>query len=152
MIEKLLDKLTEIHLERLEPFIDAVSPYAQVIIFGDDLGMQNNSLISPAMYRELFFPRHKEIFKYVKNKSNLHTFLHSCGAISNLMPDLIEAGLDIINPVQINATGMESEKLKREFGKDLVFWGGGVDTQHTLFYATEQKIRDEVRKNCEIFM
>jgi uroporphyrinogen decarboxylase len=152
MIEKLLDKLTEIHLERLEPFIDAVSPYAQVIIFGDDLGMQNNSLISPAMYRELFFPRHKEIFKYVKNKSHLHTFLHSCGAISNLMPDLIEAGLDIINPVQINATGMESEKLKREFGKDLVFWGGGVDTQHTLFYATEQKIRDEVRKNCEIFM
>jgi uroporphyrinogen decarboxylase len=68
------------------------------------------------------------------------------------MPDLIEAGLDIINPVQINATGMESEKLKREFGKDLVFWGGGVDTQHTLFYATEQEIRNEVGKNCEIFM
>ncbi len=152
MIEKVLDKLTEIHLERLAPFIDAVSPYAQVIIFGDDLGMQNNTLVSPDMYREIFFPRHKQIFEYVKKKSNMRTFLHSCGAISELMPDLIEAGLDIINPVQINAARMEPEKLKREFGKDLVFWGGGVDTQHTLINATETEIRTEVRKNSEIFM
>jgi uroporphyrinogen decarboxylase len=152
MIGKMLDKLTEIHLERLEPLIEAVSPYAQVIIFGDDLGSQTNSLISPAMYREFFLPRHKEIFEYVKKKSDIKTFLHSCGAISNLIPDLIEAGLDILNPVQINATGMEPEKLKREFGKDLVFWGGGVDTQHMLFNGTEEEVRQEVRKNSEIFM
>ena len=127
----MLDKLTEIHLSRLEPLLEAVGPYTQVIIFSDDLGTQNNSFISPKMYRELFFPRHKEIFEFVKKKSNLRTFMHSCGAISNLMPDLIEAGLDIINPVQTKAAGMAPEKLKREFGKDMVFWGGGVDTQFT---------------------
>jgi uroporphyrinogen decarboxylase len=152
MMEKMLDKLTEIHLERLEPFIEAVDPYAQVIIFGDDLGTQNNSMISPDMYREIFFPRHKEIFEFVKKNSNMRTFLHCCGAIYDLIPDLIEAGLDIINPVQINAAGMEPEKLKREFGKDLVFWGGGVDTQHTIFNATEEELRKEVKRNSEIFM
>jgi uroporphyrinogen decarboxylase len=152
MMEKMLDKLTEIHLEKLEPFIEAVDPYAQVIIFGDDLGTQNNSMISPDMYREMFFPRHKEIFGFVKKKSSMRTFLHCCGAIYALMPDLIEAGLDIINPVQINAAGMEPDKLKREFGKDLVFWGGGVDTQRTIFNATEEELRKEVKRNSEIFM
>ena len=105
-----------------------------------------------SLNREIFFPRHKEIFQLIKKKSNLRTFLHSCGAISQVIPDLIEAGLEIINPVQTHATGMEPEKLKQEFGKDLVFWGGGVDTQHTLFHATEQEVRDEVKRNCEIFM
>ncbi len=152
MILKMLDKLTEIHLARLEPLIEAVAPYAQVIIFGDDLGAQNNSLISPSMYRDIFFPRHKEIFEFVKKKSDMRTFLHSCGAISTLMPDLIETGLDIINPVQVNATGMEPEKLKKEFGKDLVFWGGGVDTQHTLINGTEEDVRKAVKENSEIFM
>jgi len=151
-IQEMFDKLTEIHLSRLEPLLEAVGPYTQVIIFSDDLGTQNNSFISPKMYRELFFPRHKEIFEFVKKKSNLRTFMHSCGAISNLMPDLIEAGLDIINPVQTKAAGMAPEKLKREFGKDIVFWGGGVDTQFTLSQATEEEVRKEVRENCGIFM
>jgi uroporphyrinogen decarboxylase len=78
--------------------------------------------------------------------------MHTCGAIAPLIPDLIEAGLDIVNPVQTHATGMEPEKLKQEFGKDMVFWGGGVDTQHTLFHGSEQEVRDEVKQNCEVFM
>ncbi len=151
-IETLLDKLVEYHIERLKPLLEAVSPYAQVLIMGDDLGMQNGPQISPKMYREIFFPRHKEIFQFVKKNSNLKTFLHSCGAIALLLPDLIEAGLDIINPVQTHAKGMAPEDLKREFGKDIVFWGGGVDTQHTLFNASEQEVRDEVKRNCDIFM
>jgi uroporphyrinogen decarboxylase len=151
-IEKMLDKLVEYHIERLTPLLEAVSPYAQVLIMGDDLGMQTGPQISPKMYREIFFPRHKEIFQFIKKNSKLKTFLHSCGAISLLLPDLIEAGLDIVNPVQTHAKGMAPEEIKKEFGKDIVFWGGGVDTQHTLFHATEQEVRDEVKHNCEIFM
>lgn len=151
-IETLLDTLVEYHLARLEPLLEAVSPYAQVLIMSDDLGMQDRPLVSPRMYRKLFFPRHKEIFQFVKQQSNLRTFMHTCGAIAPLIPDLIEAGLDIVNPVQTHATGMEPEKLKREFGNDIVFWGGGVDTQHTLFHGSEQEVRDEVKRNCEIFM
>ena len=79
-------------------------------------------------------------------------FLHSCGAISEFLPDLIDAGVDIINPVQIAAAGMEPEKLKKEFGKDIVFWGGGVDTQHVLPLADPQTVREEVKRNSEILM
>lgn len=151
-MEKMLDKLTEIHLENLEPVLEAVSPYVQIIQMGDDLGMQSGPMISPKLYKEIFFPRHKKIYQLVKKKTDMYVFLHSCGAISEFIPDLIEAGVDIINPVQITAEGMEPEKLKREFGKDIVFWGGGIDTQHILPKAGSGKVREEVRKNAEIFM
>jgi len=151
-MEKMLDKLTEIHLENLEPLLEAVSPYVQIIQMGDDLGMQTGPMLSPAMYRELFLPRHKKMYRMIKEKSDLYVFLHSCGAISEFIPDLIDAGVDIINPVQTNTAGMEPARLKREFGKDIVFWGGGVDTQYILPESTPRKVREEVRKNTEIFM
>jgi len=151
-MEKMLDKLTEIHLENLEPVLEAVSPYVQIIQMGDDLGMQSGPMLSPKLYREIFFPRHKKIYQLVKEKTDMYVFLHSCGAISEFIPDLIEAGVDIINPVQITAEGMEPEKLKREFGKDIVFWGGGIDTQHILPKAGSGEVREEVSKNTEIFM
>ena len=92
------------------------------------------------------------MFQMVKQKTDLYVYFHSCGAMSEFIPDLIEAGVDIINPVQVTAAGMEPEKLKREFGKDMVFWGGGCDTQHVLPHGTPEDVRRDVRSNSEIFM
>jgi uroporphyrinogen decarboxylase len=148
--EALLDRLTEIHLENLEKFLDAVEGYVQVIQMGDDLGTQLAPQISPPMYRRFFKPRHKLIYERVRRRPGLHLFLHSCGAIAPLLPDLIETGVEIINPVQTSARGMEPESLKREFGKDLTFWGGGCDTQRVLALGTEREIDDHVRRRFEI--
>jgi len=151
-IRKMVEKLTEIYMERLPKVLDAVSSYAQIIRMGDDLGVQSGPMISPELYREVYFPYHKRMFQMVKEKTNMYVYFHSCGAISEFIPDLIEAGVDIINPVQITAAGMEPEKLKREFGKDIVFWGGGCDTQHVLPYGSPEDVKREVRNNSKIFM
>lgn len=151
-MERMLDKLVEIYLSRLDPLLKAISGYVQIIQMGDDLGTQSGPMISPKLYREIFYPRHREIYQYVKKNSDMYVFLHSCGAVSEFIPDLIEAGVDILNPVQISAEGMQPERLKREFGKDIVFWGGGVDTQYTLFRGTPEQVKDEVKRNTEIFM
>lgn len=151
-MEKMLDKLVEIYLSLLEPLLKAISPYVQIIQMGDDLGMQTGPMLSPKLYHEVFFPRHKELYQYIKKNSDLYVFLHSCGAVSEFIPDLIEAGVDILNPVQISAEGMEPARLKKVFGKDIVFWGGDVDTQHTLFNGSPNQVKDEVKRNTEIFM
>ena len=152
MIEKLLDRILELHMEKLEPYLKAVSPYADTIVMGDDLGTQTSPMISPKLYRELILPRARQLYRYVRENSDVKVFLHSCGAISEFLPDLIDAGVQVFNPVQTSAGGMDPEKLKREFGKDLVFWGGGIDTQRILPEATPVEVRKEVRKNCEVFM
>jgi uroporphyrinogen decarboxylase len=147
--EALLDRLTEIHLANLEKFLDAVEGYIQIIQMGDDLGTQLASQISPQMYRRFFKPRHKLLYERVRKRAGIHLFLHSCGAIADLIPDLIEAGVEIINPVQTSARGMEPDKLKRDFGQDLTFWGGGCDTQRVLPLGTEQEIDEHVRRRIE---
>jgi uroporphyrinogen decarboxylase len=149
--EALLDMLTELHQENLEKFLDAIEGYVQVIQMGDDLGTQLAPLISPQMYRRFFKPRHKQIYEEVRRRKGVHLFLHSCGSIVDLLPDLIEIGVEIINPVQTSARGMDPERLKREFGRDLTFWGGGCDTQHLLPSGTEQEIAEQVRRRMEIF-
>jgi len=149
-VEALLDKLTEMHLESLERFLDAIEGYVQIIQMGDDLGTQLAPQISPQMYRRFFKPRHRLIYERVKKRSGIHLFLHSCGAIADLLPDLIEIGVEIINPVQTSARGMEPERLKREFGKDLTFWGGGCDTQRVLPLGTVEEIDDHVRRRIEV--
>lgn len=150
-VADILDKLVEIHLENLAKFLPAVRDYVQIIQMGDDLGTQWGSQISPKAYRELFKPRHRELYQYVKENSDCFLFLHSCGSIWELIPDLIEIGVDIINPVQIGATHMEPAWLKQEFGKDIVFWGGGCDTQRVLPMGTPEEIDAHVRQNIEIF-
>ena len=122
-----------------------------VIKFGDDLGTNNGPFMPLEIYEEFFGPRHKMMCNYVKAHSKAHTMLHVCGGIYELIPGLINAGFDIINPVQINAVNMEPERLKREFGKDVTFWGGGCNTQSILNQATPQKVRDHVRRNIEVF-
>jgi len=107
-------------------------------------------LISPEMYRKFVKPRHKRLFSFIKQKApHIKVFLHSCGAIKPLIPDLIEAGVDILNPVQVSARDMDPRALKKEFGDALTFWGGGIDTQRVLPFGTPQEVRDEVKRRIE---
>jgi uroporphyrinogen decarboxylase len=152
LVEALIEKLVEGHLRNLELYLDAVGDYIQIIQMGDDLGTQNGPQLSPRLYKELIFPAHKRIYQFVhQKKPNIFVFLHSCGGIYELIPYLIEAGVDILNPVQTSAVNMEPERLKREFGKDLVFWGGGCDTQRVLPFATPKEVKEHIRERIGIF-
>ena len=144
-----LDKTMEIHLDNLEKYLDAVGEYIDIIVFGDDLGMQTGPQISPAMYREFFKPRHKVLWNRAKELADVKVNLHSCGGIRELIPDLIDIGLDAVNPVQINCAGMNLAELKRDFGKDIVFWGGGCDTGHILSDETPEAVAEHVRRQVE---
>jgi uroporphyrinogen decarboxylase len=106
--------------------------------------------MAPAAYRRFFKPRHRQLCEYVHAHSAMKTLLHSCGSLYRLMPDLIEAGYDAINPVQTSSRDMEPERLKREFGKDICFWGGGCDTRRVLNTGTPAEVRDHVRRRIEI--
>lgn len=117
----------------------------------DDLGSQSSTIIDPDTLRQIVIPRFKTIFSHVKKRlPHVKTFMHSCGAIYKLIPDLIDAGLDILNPVQFTAAGMDLKALKRSFGDVLTFWGGGVDTQSTLNNGTPQQVTDEVKRIIDI--
>lgn len=130
-----LDKLVELHLANLERYLAAVGPYIDVISFGDDLGMQTGPQMSPAMYREFFKRRHKAMWTRAKQLADVKVMLHCCGGIRELLPDLIDAGLDATNPVQITCSGMDAASLKRDFGRDIAFWGGGCDTRSVLSHG-----------------
>ena len=145
-----LDNLVEMHMRNLENFLTAVGPYIDVILFGDDLGMQTGPQISPRMYREYFKPRHARMWKRAKELADVKVMLHCCGGVRELLPDLIDAGLDAINPVQISCRGMDPEDLKADFGKSMVFWGGGCDTQVQLSQGTPESVRTHVREQIRI--
>jgi uroporphyrinogen decarboxylase len=145
-----LDRLVEMHLANLEKFLGAVGNYIDVILFSDDLGMQTGPQISPAMYREFFKPRHRIMWERAKKLAEVKVKLHCCGGVRELFPDLIDAGLDAINPVQISCRGMDARELKTEFGRDIVLWGGGCDTQDILPNATPEAVRRHVRGQIEI--
>jgi len=144
-VHDFLDHLVEYHLANLETFLGAVGPYIDIIGFGDDLGMQTGPQMSPAMYRDYFKPRHARMWKRAKELANVKVMLHCCGGVRELLDDLIDAGLDAINPVQISCRGMETEGLKRDFGERITFWGGGCDTQRILAEGTPESIRDHVQ-------
>lgn len=147
---KFLDRITEMHLTDLDRFLRAVGDHIDVILFGDDLGMQSGPQISPAMYREFFKPRHKLIWKRAKELADVKVMLHCCGSIRELIPDLIDAGLDAINPVQISSRGMGTRGLKTDFGEKLVLWGGGCDTQSILNNGTPEEVRQHVKEQVRI--
>ena len=150
-VERLLDALMERHLKTLEKVCRAVGDVADILRFGDDLGMDTGPLMKPDIYRKFFKPRHTILCDYVHIHSKMNTFLHSCGSIYRLIPDLIEAGYDILNPVQINSRDMEPSRLKQEFGSQVTFWGGGADTRAILNRAAPQVVKDHVRRNIETF-
>ena len=146
-----LDRLLQIHLENLEKFLGLVGPYIDVILFGDDLGMQTGPQISPAMYREFFKPRQTKMWRRAKELAEVKVQLHCCGGVRELLPDLIDAGLDAINPVQISCSGMDPRELKAEFGGRLTFWGGGCDTRHVLSHGTPDEVCRHVKEQVAIF-
>ena len=150
-VEGLLDALMERHLATLEKVCRAVGDVADVIRFGDDLGTDTGPFMQPDLYRQLFKPRHRILCDYVRAHSGMRTFLHSCGSIDLVIPDLIEAGFQVLNPVQTNARGMEPERLKRDFGKDVTFWGGGIDTRVVLNHGTPAEVRAQVLERLKIF-
>jgi uroporphyrinogen decarboxylase len=145
-----LDRVVERHMKNLEHFLTLVGSSIDVIVFGDDLGMQSGPQISPAMYREFFKPRHAMMWSRAKQLANVKVMLHCCGGVRELLPDLIEAGLDAINPVQVSCSGMDVESLKRDFGRDMVFWGGGCDTQRILPQGLPEEVEAHVRRQVRI--
>jgi uroporphyrinogen decarboxylase len=146
-----LDRLTEMHLSNMDAYLGAVGQYLDVIGFGDDLGMQTGPQISPAMYRTFFKPRHQILWNHAKALCpHLKVSLHSCGGIYPLLRDMVDAGLDAINPVQFTCKDMELPRLKREFGRDLTFWGGGCDTRDVLPNGTPDEVRRHVREQLAI--
>jgi uroporphyrinogen decarboxylase len=147
----LLDKLVEVHLANLAKILPAVDGFVQIIQMGDDLGTQQALEISPRLYREVFKPRQRILFEAIKKSSSLRIFFHSCGAVADVIPDLIEVGVDVLNPVQTSARGMDPARLKREFGNDITFWGGGCDTQRVLPSAPPDEIGAHVRERLETF-
>lgn len=147
---RFLDKLVEFHLANLERFLTAVGEHIDIILFGDDLGMQTGPMMSPKMYCEFFKPRHKLLFTRAKELADVKVMLHCCGGVRELLPHLIEAGLDAINPVQISCAGMDAGRLKAEFGNDITFWGGGCDTRDVLPNGTPQQVAEHVKKQVKI--
>ncbi len=151
LASKMLERMLEVNLYNVKRYVEALKDFVQVIEFGDDLGTQVGPQIPPKVYREMLKPYHEELFQYVKRHSRMFVFLHSCGSVYELIPDLIDAGVDALNPVQISARNMEPVRLKREFGEQLAFWGGGADTQRVLPFASVGEVVAHVKANLEAF-
>jgi uroporphyrinogen decarboxylase len=143
---RVMERILEVKLAYWARILPELGDLVDVVGEADDLGGQDRTLFSPATYRELVKPLHRELFAFLRANTDARIFFHSCGAIRELIPDLIEIGVDILNPVQVSAAGMDTAELKREFGRDLVFWGGGVDTQRVLGSGTSDEVRTEVRR------
>ena len=151
LAEALLDLVLEVKMRYWEHALALLGPNVMIVSEADDLASQDRCLVSPGLYRKLIKPRHTKLFSFIKKKAKVpvRIFYHSCGAVAPLIPDLIESGIDILNPVQVSAAGMDTRELKRRFGKDLTFYGGGVDTQHVLPHGTPQQVRDEVKRRID---
>lgn len=145
----LLDKITEIDMGFWDAQLTEVGNLVDVVCQGEDMGMQLGMQFSPDIYRKMIKPFHKRLFSFIRSKTNAKIWLHSCGSIVPIIPDLIEIGIDIINPVQTNARDMGLAGLKKEFGKDITFWGGGIDVQNIPFLSIDE-IRERVKRNIEI--
>jgi len=150
-VEDLIEGIVETQLANLSLYLEAVGDYVQIIQFGDDLGTQARMQMSLQMYQKYLKPGHSKLYQHVHENSDCSVFLHSCGSIYPLIPDLIEAGVNILNPVQTSATDMDPRKLKAEFGDQITFWGGGCDTQQVLPNATPDEIKQHVTERAEIF-
>ncbi len=147
----LIDQTFKFWMDWFHVFLGEVGDVVDVIMIGDDLAGQTGPLFNPMVYREIVKPRHKKLVQYIKSRTNAKIWYHTCGACAQYIPELIDNGIDVLNPVQISAVGMEPIDLKARFGDKLSFWGGGIDAQHILPHSTPEKVREEVRKNLEAF-
>jgi hypothetical protein len=151
-VHKVFEGQCEIAIGNLERIHTEIGDSIDVVyLCGADFGTQTSSFCSVKTFRNLWFPYYKQINDWIHAHTAWKCFKHTCGAVSKFVPSLIEAGFDILNPVQCSATGMEPEQLKAEFGDQIVFWGGGVDTQHVLPFGTPSEVREQVLRRCEVF-
>lgn len=151
-VHKVFERQCEIALRNIDVLIDTFGDLVQVAyVTGTDFGTQRGPFISVETYRELFKPFHRIINEHIHRRTRWKTFIHSCGSVYRFIPDFIDAGFDILNPVQCSAAEMDPVRLKSEFGKDIVFWGGGVDTQRTLPFGTPAQVYNEVRERLAVF-
>jgi hypothetical protein len=151
-VRAIFEQQCEIGLKNLETLIGVLGDRVQaVFLTGTDFGTQRGLFISSEAYRELFKPYHKRVNDLIHARSNWKTFIHSCGAVAELIPEFIEAGFDILNPVQCSADGMDARTLKKEFGDQITFWGGASNTQQTLPFGTPDEVYRECRERIEIF-
>ena len=150
-MEKLLRKIHDINLQFWEKGLAVVGDNIDIAMHSDDLGMQTGLIMSPDMYRKFIKPLHAEMIEMVKKKAkgDVKFLLHSCGSVHSLIPDFIEIGVDILNPVQVSAAGMDTRELKKTFGNDICFCGGGVDTQRILPRGTPEQVKDEVKRRID---
>jgi len=149
--EALLDQTCKFWMDWFRVFLDEVGDLVDVIMIGDDLAGQTGPLFNPDIYRSLVKPRHKKLVQYIRSRTKAKIWYHTCGACLPFIPDLLDNGIDILNPVQISAANMEPARLKETFGDVLSFWGGGINAQHELPRVSPDAVREAVRKNMEIF-
>jgi uroporphyrinogen decarboxylase len=149
ILEAIIDRTLQFWLDWFRLFLDEVADVVDVIMIGDDLGGQKGPLFSPKIYRSIVKPRQQRLVRYIKERTSAKIWYHTCGSVLEYIPDLIENGIDILNPIQVSAANMEPRELKRRFGHQLCFWGGGIDSQHTLPRAKPSAIRDEARKHID---
>ena len=151
-VHKIFERQCEVAIRNLERIYAAIGDSIQaVFLCGTDFGTQTSAFCSVKTFRSLYFPYYKQMCDWIHAHTSWKIFKHSCGAVSKFVPSFIEAGIDILNPVQCSATGMEPEQLKATFGKQIVFWGGGVDTQKVLPFGTPAEVREQVLRRCEDF-
>jgi len=149
--EALLDRVLKFWLDYYSGFMKEIGDIIDVVMIGDDLSGQNGPLFQPEFYRSVVKPRQKRLVQHIKALSPAKIWYHSCGAVVEYIPDLIDNGIDILNPVQITARDMDPGKLKESFGKELVFWGGGIDSQHILPFVSPEEVKSHVKANMEAF-
>lgn len=150
-VKELYDRQTDIAIENLNLLYSVIGNNIDVVfICGTDFGTQNSTFCSPETFRKLWMPYYSKVNGWIHRNTTWKTFKHSCGAVETFIPLFIESGFDIINPVQINAYGMEPGMLKKKYGKDIVFWGGGVDTQGVFAFGTPSEVKEQVKKQCRI--
>ncbi len=146
---RLMGSVADVYMGIAENALDAVGGDVDVVQFGDDVAFQDRAMVRPEIYRKLIKPHHQRLIELIKSRSNASVFYHCCGAVADLIPDFIDIGVDALNPVQVSAAGMgDTALLKRQFGRDITFWGA-VDTQHTLPFGTPADVREEVRRRIE---
>ena len=146
----LIGKLADLKIEFWDALLDEIGDVVDIIGEGDDYGTQQSQLIAPEHFRQYYQAHFTRVLDFIKQKKpDAKILFHSCGNIRPIIPDLIEMGVDILNPVHVTATGMEPVQLKKDFGKDIVFWGGGVDTQHILPSGTPEQVKDDVKRNID---
>jgi uroporphyrinogen-III decarboxylase len=151
-VYEVFERQSEIAVANLAKLQQAVGDKVKVaFLTGTDFGTQNGPFISPQAYRDLFMPFHKKLTGWIHEHTKWKTFMHSCGSVTPLVEHFIEAGVDILNPVQCSAADMDPRELKKRFGGRIVFWGAGVNTQHTLAFGTADDVREEVKQRLEIF-